>query len=59
MKGFLLGMLSLTFSVALLEGQASGQGGNVTGLLAFPGVVVKKFLDPGEPFFRARATEGG
>lgn len=54
MKGFLIGVLALTFLQVLLEGQSTGRGGNVTGLLAVPPNVIKKFLDPYEPAFRAR-----
>lgn len=59
MKGFLLGALGLTFAYALLQGQSSGRGGNVTGLLGVPGAVVRKILDPNDPFFRRPATAAG
>lgn len=59
MKGFLFGALGLTFLYALLQGQTSGKGGNVTGLLGVPGSVVNKFLDPNQPFFRKPATAAG
>jgi hypothetical protein len=59
MKGFLLGGLVLTFGYALLQGQTTGKGGNVAGLLGVPGSVAKRLLDPDVPFFSKAASSAG